>query len=82
VTVAEQLPTEGRSCQCDLRTKTLGDGCEVCNPAKTLEYVRENLGDFRRLAAHLRNCRRCGEMDVSDCSEGSEMWELAHGEKP
>lgn len=26
-------------CQCDMRTKLVGDGCSVCNPEKAKEYM-------------------------------------------
>lgn len=28
-------------CQCSLRTRLVGDGCEVCNPSRAIEYVAE-----------------------------------------
>jgi hypothetical protein len=34
---------EQKECKCSLRTALVGDGCEVCNPAQSLEYCRENL---------------------------------------
>ena len=30
-----------KECNCDLRTKLVGDGCEVCNPELALEHTRE-----------------------------------------
>lgn len=30
--------------------------------------------DLRDLAQHLRRCRECGEMDVSSCHEGWQLW--------
>ena len=38
-------------CKCNLREKLVGDGCEVCNPAKALEYAKERMAD---LEARLR----------------------------
>ena len=29
-------------CNCDLRTKLVGDGCEVCNPKLAAEIAAEN----------------------------------------
>lgn len=33
-------------CKCDLRTKLVGDGCEVCNPSKALEYAKMTIADL------------------------------------
>lgn len=35
-----------RSCTCEIRTKLVGDGCEVCNPAKALEYAKERIAEL------------------------------------
>jgi hypothetical protein len=37
---AEIKAAEQRHCQCDMRTKLVGDGCSVCNP-KLAEELRE-----------------------------------------
>jgi hypothetical protein len=39
-------PTAEKQCKCDLRTKLLGDGCEVCNPALALEYAKERITEL------------------------------------
>lgn len=36
-------------CKCDFRTHMLGDGCEVCNPAKSLEYAKETIAEQEAL---------------------------------
>lgn len=33
-------------CYCNLREKLVGDGCEVCNPAKALEYAKETIEEL------------------------------------
>jgi len=33
-------------CKCNLREKLVGDGCEVCNPAKALEYAKGTIDDL------------------------------------
>lgn len=38
-------------CKCNLRERLVGDGCEVCNPAKALEYAKLTIAD---LEARLR----------------------------
>ncbi len=38
-------------CKCNLREKLVGDGCEVCNPTKALEYAKETIA---ALEARLR----------------------------
>lgn len=32
-------------CKCDFRTFMVGDGCDVCNPSKSLEYARETIDE-------------------------------------
>jgi hypothetical protein len=43
-----------KECQCDLRTKLVGDGCEVCNPALALEYAKQTIDDLRAEVEALR----------------------------
>lgn len=33
-------------CKCKFAQHMLGDGCEQCNPAKALEYVRSTMADL------------------------------------
>ncbi len=33
-------------CKCNMREKLVGDGCEVCNPAKALEYAKGTIADL------------------------------------
>lgn len=33
-------------CKCNVREKLVGDGCEVCNPAKALEYAKGTIADL------------------------------------
>lgn len=32
-------------CKCSMKTRLVGDGCSVCNPAKALEYAKETIED-------------------------------------
>lgn len=41
------LDSRHADCKCDLRTRLVGDGCEICNPAKALEYAKETISDLR-----------------------------------
>ena len=49
-------------CKCDLRTRLVGDGCEVCNPTKALEYAKETIcdleGDICALLADIKSLPR------------------------
>lgn len=49
-----------KQCECSLRTRLVGDGCSVCNPAKALVYADQTIQDLteenERLSAHLRWC--------------------------
>lgn len=45
-------------CKCNMRERLVGDGCEVCNPAKALEYAKGTIEDteeaLKRTLAVLR----------------------------
>ncbi len=47
-------------CKCDFRTFMVGDGCDVCNPAKALEYARETIDEqaalIEEMGEALREC--------------------------
>ena len=45
-------------CNCDMRTKLTGDGCEICNPIKALEYAKETIED---LTQQLEEAKRDAE---------------------
>jgi len=47
---SEKKPKE---CNCDLRTRLVGDGCEVCNPELALEHARDEITDLVDLVAAL-----------------------------
>lgn len=35
-------------CKCDMRTKLVGDGCEVCNPALALDHAKERIAELEK----------------------------------
>jgi hypothetical protein len=42
------VPPPKAECECSLRTKLVGDGCEKCNPAQTIEYLREQVAELEQ----------------------------------
>lgn len=70
----------GGECKCNFRQYMLGDGCDVCNPAKALEYARETMADLQAhrdmLAAALRRLIAVYEVSHSP-KQRQECWEQA-----
>lgn len=71
---------QDRRCDCSLATKLVGDGCEICNPAKALEYAKQTIADLEERIAKLEGpgkgddiaCEKCGAVALDtglECSE-------------
>lgn len=37
-----------KECKCDMRAKLVGDGCSVCNPELTIEYMADEIANLKQ----------------------------------
>ncbi len=55
--VDEPCPIHGfrikKECQCDMRTKLVGDGCDICNPELALDHAKEAIEDLEGEVAEM-----------------------------
>lgn len=56
-------------CECNLRTRLVGDGCEHCNPKRTIDFLKAEIDDLRSEVERLR---------VTDAERATLMRNLTH----
>lgn len=73
-----------KPCTCSMRTKLVGDGCDVCNPSLAIHYLREQVEDTEsqltaEQQAHAETRRQLEEAQVTlkgiamDCRRGADL---------
>ena len=58
-------------CNCDMRTKLVGDGCEACNPALALEHANATIADQAEEIKRLRTAL----LSIAEGYLGDERWQ-------
>ena len=61
-------------CTCTFAQRLVGDGCEVCNPSKALEYANEAIAELVQALKDIHghpNCRHEVEAQL-----GQETWDV------
>lgn len=54
VLAAERDMSDSKGCQCNLRTRLVGDGCRYCNPALHAELLEEQVAELKAEIESLR----------------------------
>lgn len=52
-------------CKCTFHQKMVGDGCDVCNPAKALQFAHETIEELEAKVRRLRNALIAAEGFIS-----------------
>lgn len=42
-------------CECEFRTRLVGDGCQICNPEKALEVANDRIADLEEALRKIAN---------------------------
>lgn len=61
-------------CRCSFAKRLTGDGCEICNPAKALEYAKEEIKRLRKVEAQAEQVVICDSWGSEECYD--ELWKL------
>lgn len=63
------------ACKCDFRTRMVGDGCDVCNPAKALEYTKDIIAEQEAEIERLNSCLRYEQHRAAFEREARMRWQ-------
>lgn len=61
-------------CQCDLRTKLVGDGCRYCNAQEYIDKLIESLEELIEVLEEQRTWIGLTDEDLANCSGHEVRW--------